>query len=143
MSIINGSCLCGAIHYQVEAPVSWCAHCHCNMCRKAHGSAFVTWFGVAKKNFKLLAGSTLIRWYRSSPRARRGFCNFCGSTVFFEALSAPDEMQITVASAKDGHFLNPQGHVFWDEHVQWVALHDTLPRLNSAPQPTESELGLV
>ncbi len=143
MNLINGACLCGAVHYQVETPANWCAHCHCTICRKAHGAAFVTWFGVPKKAMTLLAGTTLVKWYRSSNRARRGFCNFCGSTLFFEAQSAPDEMQITLASVTSRHHLEPQGHVFWNEHVYWVELEDTLPRLTSEPKLEQPEVGLL
>lgn len=42
----NGRCLCGALQFSVRFPTKWVAHCHCTMCRRAHGAAFVTWFEV-------------------------------------------------------------------------------------------------
>ena len=38
--MLNGSCLCGSVAYEVDAPVGPIVHCHCETCRKAHGSAF-------------------------------------------------------------------------------------------------------
>lgn len=49
--IIEGGCLCGAVRYVITLPTKWCAHCHCSMCRRAHGAAFVTWAGVPSQSF--------------------------------------------------------------------------------------------
>jgi hypothetical protein len=35
-----------------------------------------------------LVSSRTLRWYRSSPGARRGFCNKCGSALFWEPTPA-------------------------------------------------------
>src|SRR5690606_34943450 len=45
MSQASASCFCGAIRIDAELPSKWVAHCHCTMCRRAHGAAFVTWAG--------------------------------------------------------------------------------------------------
>ena len=36
---VGGSCLCGAVRFEVTLPSKFCAHCHCGNCRKAHGAA--------------------------------------------------------------------------------------------------------
>jgi len=35
---MRGSCLCGAIAYQADAPGLAIGHCSCRTCRKAHGA---------------------------------------------------------------------------------------------------------
>ena len=42
MSDASGKCLCGAVRFRMRFPSKWVAHCHCTMCRRAHGAAFVT-----------------------------------------------------------------------------------------------------
>ena len=37
---LKGSCLCGAVCYELVAPPVWAHVCHCSRCRKATGSAF-------------------------------------------------------------------------------------------------------
>ena len=37
--MITGSCLCGQVRYEVEGELGGFVHCHCQTCRKAHGSA--------------------------------------------------------------------------------------------------------
>ena len=37
------------IRFTVTWPSLWVAHCHCTLCRRAHGAAYVTWFGIAEE----------------------------------------------------------------------------------------------
>jgi hypothetical protein len=40
---ITGGCLCGRIHYRVDAPPRVVSHCHCRLCQLASGGLFLTW----------------------------------------------------------------------------------------------------
>ncbi|HCA63195.1 MAG TPA: GFA family protein, partial [Pseudomonas sp.] len=46
MQTHTGSCLCGVVRYRIDAPIDALTHCHCKMCRKAHGAAFATYASV-------------------------------------------------------------------------------------------------
>ena len=81
----SGHCLCGKVEFRVNFPTRWCAHCHCSMCQIAHGAAFVTWVGVPKDKFELISGEKRLSWYASSEQASRGYCNRCGTTLFFRS----------------------------------------------------------
>jgi hypothetical protein len=129
---VEGGCLCGAVRFRVELPVKWCAHCHCAYCRRAHGAAFVTWVGARASGFRLTTGEAALRWYASSPGARRGFCGACGSTLFFEGDRWPDEVHVVLANIDGEVTVPPRAHVFFDQHVAWVELGDGLPRLGGA-----------
>jgi hypothetical protein len=98
------------------------------LCRRAHGAAFVTWFGVERSSFELVAGSDNLEWYRSTPQARRGFCSRCGSTIFFESERWADEVHIALANMDGPIDRSPAAHVFYDAHVDWVHLADNLLR---------------
>jgi hypothetical protein len=125
----SGGCLCGAVRFEVRPPTKWCAHCHCSLCRRAHGAAFVTWFGVERPKFELVAGSDDLSWYRSTPAARRGFCGRCGTTMFFEGERWPDEIHIALAGMDGPIDRRPTAHVFFDSHVDWLDIGDDLRRL--------------
>ena len=43
MSQASGRCLCGGLAFEAALPSKWVAHCHCSMCRRGSGAAFVTW----------------------------------------------------------------------------------------------------
>lgn len=123
-----GGCLCGAVRFEVDGPTTWCAHCHCSLCRRAHGAAFVTWFGVGDASFRFTAGEDDVVWYASTPAARRGFCRRCGSTMFFRSERWAGETHIALAQMDGAIDREPSAHVFFDSHVDWVVLGDSLTR---------------
>ena len=127
-----GGCLCGAVRFEVTAPTKWCAHCHCSLCRRAHGAAFVTWFGVASEQFRFIEGEGELRWYASTPGANRGFCRSCGSTLFFKSERWAGETHIALAHMDGPIDREPAAHVFYDTHVDWIELGDDLKRLGGA-----------
>lgn len=125
---IEGRCLCHAIRFRIELPTLWCAHCHCNQCRRSHGAAFVTWVGVAEERFSITAGRKAVAWHDSSTEAQRGFCRECGSSMFFRSTHWPAEVHVTRASLVAPIDREPEAHAFWDSRVDWCVLGDDLPR---------------
>lgn len=137
-SLARGACLCGGVRFSAALPSLWAAHCHCTLCRSAHGAAFVTWFGVDAAQATLDAdrddrGQPLLRWHASTPGAERGFCGRCGSPLFFRSTRWPGELHIALAHLHGALDRSPQAHVFWDTHVGWAATDpdDGLPRKSS------------
>jgi hypothetical protein len=128
----SGGCLCGAVRFEVEVPTKWCAHCHCSLCRRAHGAAFVTWFGVENDRFRFLEGESDVGWYASTEEARRGFCRRCGSTLFFTSERWAGETHIALAHMDGPIDREPTAHVFYDTHVPWIQLGDDLKKLGGA-----------
>ncbi|MET1256521.1 GFA family protein [Aliikangiella maris] len=125
---LQGGCFCGRVQYRVQLPVKWCAHCHCEICRKTQSAPFVTWFGVEKINFEVLRGEADIAWFDSSQNAQRGHCIHCGTPLFFVGKNWPDEVHITRESANADIKQVPQIHVFYDRHVSYFQVDDQLDK---------------
>jgi hypothetical protein len=130
----EGGCLCGAVRYRVPLPPLWVAHCHCSMCRRAQGAAFVTWFGIPGEKFAFVGDAGQLRTYQSSADAQRSFCGHCGTPLFFESKHWPGELHVTLASldAAAAATLQPQAHAYWNSRAPWVELGDHLPRKDPA-----------
>jgi hypothetical protein len=125
----SGSCFCGAVRYRVALPPLWVAHCHCSMCRRAQGAAFVTWVGANESKFALERGADVLVKHQSSPPAVRSFCGRCGTPLFFQSTRWPGEVHVTMATLDSTDGIEPQAHVHWDNRVPWVHLGDDgLPR---------------
>lgn len=77
-ALYRGSCLCGAIHYEARAEIKAASHCHCSMCRKAHGAAFGSYGSVPVGSFAFIRGAELLKRRESSPGVTRTFCPECG-----------------------------------------------------------------
>ena len=80
----KGSCLCGAVSFEINAELNPPDACHCTQCRKQSGHY---WASTDVSRAKLVVqGSDNINWFRSSEKVRRGFCSECGSVLFWDPL---------------------------------------------------------
>jgi hypothetical protein len=78
--MLIGSCLCGSLAYEVDADAGPIVHCHCETCRKAHGSAFSSVSNVPRAAFRWTRGQELIGDYVSSLGKTSHFCNGAAHT---------------------------------------------------------------
>lgn len=124
----RGRCLCGAVRFTATLPSKWVAHCHCTLCQRAHGAAFVTWVGLESAAVALAAAEGSLAWFRSPAGGERGFCTACGSSMFFRADRWPGELHVARALFVDPVDREPQAHVYYDTHVPWASIVDELPR---------------
>ena len=129
---VKGACLCGAVRFEVEPPTLFCVHCHCSMCRRNHGAAFVTWFGIVRERLRLTAGADALRRHRSSSHGQRSFCDRCGSSLFCESDRHPDHVDVVLASLAGAIDRAPSAHVYYDSRASWTDVRDDLPRLGGA-----------
>lgn len=127
---VNGSCLCGSVAFLADLPSKWCAHCHCSICRKAHGAGYVTWVGFETAQVNFVQGEKKLTWYESSPGAQRGFCPQCGSTLFFRSERWAGELHIALGCLNDPIDRQPQANVFFDKHVNWMPIDTSLKQID-------------
>lgn len=80
---LTGSCLCGAVRFELSPPIRDVIVCHCRQCAQWTGYAAAA-TAVATGNFKLVSGAKALKWYASSAHAERGFCGVCGSSLFWK-----------------------------------------------------------
>ena len=78
----TGSCLCGGVAFELDEPLRDSVACHCTQCRKTSGHYWSA-TQVPNDRFRITRDDTLA-WYQSSPEARRGFCNRCGASLFWQ-----------------------------------------------------------
>ena len=84
-----GSCLCGAVTYEVDQLDLPITHCHCLTCQKAHAAPHVPTAGVLRQHFRWLRGAEQLGSFQSSPGKLRHFCRQCGSHLLAEREGSP------------------------------------------------------
>jgi hypothetical protein len=131
--MLRGSCLCGAVKFEIDRAVGPFELCHCPRCRKSSGSAFVAGLGVRVGDYRLLSGAEMIKTYEAPiieapPPYRVAFCSRCGSPV---PDPPPDAswFEIPAGLLDDDPVLRPDKHIFVDRKSAWFAIADSLPRL--------------
>ncbi len=123
--ISHGGCLCGAIRFEVKGPLRDIVNCHCEMCLRLHGG-FGPYTKAQKSNLKISKEKGLI-WYQSSPIAQRGFCQICGSNLFWKPLDQ-NTIAIVAGSLDQPTDLKTMGHIFVAEKADFYQIHDDLPQ---------------
>jgi hypothetical protein len=92
--IYCGSCHCGAIKFEVEAPEHIeVEDCNCSICRMTGFLHLI----VPRTKFRLLSGSDMISIYRfNTGVAEHKFCKICGVKPFYIPRSNPDGVDVNV-----------------------------------------------
>ena len=126
--MIRGSCLCKRVRFEIHGKLGRASHCHCSMCRKAHGAAFGSYAAVKVENLKFVAGEELILRYRSSPGVERTFCSRCGSTLQFISQKRPDIVDVALGVLDDDPGIRVPHHIFVASKAPWFEITDGLPQ---------------
>ncbi len=92
--IYQGSCHCGAVTFEVEAPeVIEADYCNCSICKK---SGFLHLI-VPLSKFRILGGSDSLSTYTfNTGVAKHTFCRQCGVKPFYTPRSNPDGVDVNV-----------------------------------------------
>jgi hypothetical protein len=124
----RGSCLCGAISFEVAADLLGPDACHCTKCRKWSGHFFAS--TDVPRAALTIRGTEQLSWFQSSEKVRRGFCRTCGSSLFFDPLDQAKHPWIGVSM---GAFDVPTGtklriHIFVGDKGDYYEIADGLPQ---------------
>jgi hypothetical protein len=120
----TGACLCGGVRIEIRGDLRPVIACHCDECRRWSGGF---WSATAAREADLtIRESGSLRWYRSSDKARRGYCADCGTSLFWKH----DERSYLAIAA--GALDKPTGltlaaHIFMAEAGDYYRICDNLP----------------
>ena len=129
---VEGGCLCGAVRFTVTLPTLFCGHCHCTMCRRNHGAAYVTWIAVPRSQVSIDRGLEQLTRYESSSHGSRSFCSRCGSSLFCVSTRHPEIVDIPLGSMDGAIDRLPESHLYFDDRAAWSVIGDELPRLGGS-----------
>ncbi|WP_223158080.1 GFA family protein [Thermomonas brevis] len=127
----HGSCLCGAVRFEIEGGFDRFYLCHCAHCRKDTGSAHAANLFSATATLHWLAGEDKATLYRlPDTRHARSFCAVCGSALPY----ASERMIVVPAGSLDGAFdAAPDAHLFVASRAAWEHDLDRIPAFDAFP----------
>ncbi len=123
----QGGCLCGRFRYAIERRSLKAMHCYCDMCRKAHGTAFSTHAIVRPHQLVWQTMDELVP-YESSPGAFRQFCPSCGAHLVVHGQSGDGTYAVPAGTLDGDPTLEILGHMYVEERVSWFEILDDLPQ---------------
>ena len=121
---MKGSCLCGAVAFEVDALEDPLA-CHCKQCRQQTGHYFAA--GRAEKAGVRFECDDGLAWYRASDFAARGFCRDCGSVLFWRGDEGP-HIRVALGSLEAPTGLRLGRHVWVDFKGDYYDIADGVPQ---------------
>ena len=95
-----GSCHCGAVSYEVDAPADLeVDECNCSICSRSGYLHLI----VPKSRFRLLQGEENLTIYTfETHEAKHLFCKTCGVKSFYIPRSHPDGVSVNARCLADG-----------------------------------------
>ena len=123
--MLRGSCLCGAVRFTLADTLHHPVTCHCAMCRKSSGNHVAAGrCPEAELSFETDEG---LRWFASSPGARRGFCGTCGSSLFWKNEESPN-ISVHLGCLDGATGLALEGHIYCADKADWEEIAGDLPK---------------
>jgi hypothetical protein len=91
--VLQGSCHCGAVRFEIETDFPELTTCDCSICKKKNALMVK----VHESKFRLLAGQDALTEYQFHTKtARHYFCRVCGIYPFHRKRVTPDNLGINV-----------------------------------------------
>jgi hypothetical protein len=121
----TGGCLCGRVRYRVDGALRGVIVCHCSQCRRTSGH-YAAMTSAPSNNITIMSSDSLV-WYRSSDSAQRGFCDACGSNLFWKQ-AGRDAVSITAGTLDLPTHLAVEQHIFVADKSDYYSINDDLPQ---------------
>jgi len=130
--MIKGQCLCGDVTYEYSGEITELAICHCEQCKRAQGTPFVTNAPILLDQFKLITGAEVLKEYKASSQKRRVFCSNCGSPLYSQRLDNPGTIRLRVGTISEGVIPKPAYHIYYGSRSDWFEMNDSQPKYVAA-----------
>ncbi len=135
MSKLSGTCLCGAVSYEVEDDFRALNFCHCKQCQQSTGSAHASNLFTDVDKFTWTKGEEFAKRYDVPGRSiSNTFCTECGSGLPYQSKSSGS--MIVPAGTLDGPVESSpkKRNIFWVERANWYEDSVASERFDGFPE---------
>ncbi len=136
IAAMNGQCLCGGVTWSTSAGLRDVWECHCRRCTRVTGNYMAA--TAAPTDQLEIAGDSLAWFAPDDDRnVAYGFCNRCGSSLFFRSGTVDGTNEITSICA--GSIVGPSGlrtSAIWftDDAADHVRIDESIPTFATQPE---------
>ena len=124
---LTGGCGCGAVRYEISAPLGRARYCHCTRCQRRTGSAAAASAPVQPGTLTITAGAEHIKGWAPGGGFAKEFCGECGSALF--ARPGPDAAMVRLGTIDGDPGVRPEFRQFVAYAAPWEPIPDDgLPR---------------
>jgi hypothetical protein len=127
--VTPGSCLCGAVAWEVAGQPALMMNCHCSRCRRGRGAAHATNAFYKLDQFRWIRGEDLTNAFKV-PDAQfftQHFCRACGSPTP-RVMEKFNRVLIPAGEFDADPGARPTAHIFVGSKAPWWEITDDLPQ---------------
>lgn len=130
-----GSCLCGAVKFEVHGDFDSFYLCHCRYCQKDTGSAHAANLFSQSARLVWLAGEEAVASYTlPGTRHQKCFCRTCGSAV--PNTHIPGLLVVPAGCLDSELSWVPTAHLFTSSRAAWDRALGDVPEFPGLPKAT-------
>jgi hypothetical protein len=129
-TVLTGGCGCGAVRFEITAPLTGAAYCHCTRCQHRTGTAAQASAATEDGSFRVTAGEDALgRW--TPGGFDKVFCTACGSALFAQDPDDHGRVKVRMAAIDGDPGVRPQARQFVAYAAPWEQIPDDgLPRFD-------------
>jgi hypothetical protein len=131
---MTGSCLCGAVRFEVAGDFERVSACHCVSCKGISGGAGTVSGRVPTEAIRIVAGADLLTTYQPDEGSAKTFCSRCGSNLFGGGWPESEATSVRLPALEEPYEGKIESHLFVRSVAPWETLpedgaerHDTRP----------------
>jgi hypothetical protein len=118
-SPLQGGCLCGAVRFELTAPLASAGYCHCTHCQRRTGTGSSANGRVPASGFKLLEGAEELRSFKPPTGVPKLFCGRCGSALFSGDPFSDDLVAVRLGALDGDPAIRPHYRQFLRSAAPW------------------------
>jgi hypothetical protein len=126
---LTGGCACGAVRFEIDAPLQSASYCHCTRCQRRTGTAASANARTEPGSFRVVRGEDRLRAWKPEGGAEKWFCGDCGSALYSRITGEVPRIGVRLGSLDTPPAIKPSAHQFVAYAASWQELPDDgLPR---------------
>jgi hypothetical protein len=130
---LTGGCNCGAVRFEINAPLVIATYCHCTRCQRRTGTAASAQAKPEPGSFRIVSGEDRLRAWSPPTGFEKLFCGDCGSAVFSRHPTDPDRMSVRLGAFDGDPGIRPSLRQFVAYAASWEDIPDDgLPRYDES-----------
>jgi len=138
---LTGGCGCGAVRFEITAPLVSAVYCHCTRCQRRTGTGASASARLEPGSFRVTEGEDQLRTWAPSGGFEKVFCGACGSAVLGRNPKSGEVVIVRLGAVDGDPGVRPSAHQFVAYAAPWEPIPDDgLPRYDErmpAKPPTQ------
>ncbi|MGE0788133.1 MAG: GFA family protein [Sandaracinaceae bacterium] len=130
-AILTGGCFCGALRYEIHAPLVMAQACHCSRCRKVFSGTGSAFGFLAEGSFRWSGEPTALSRFATEDGWSIGFCGTCGTTLC--GIHGDVVRGVTLGPIDGDPGIQLARHIYVDSRAPWDHIGGDVPQFPEAP----------